>query len=233
MLSRMKTSHPTMDPRVSPQPPTKSPQAAWELRLLHRTSAMLLAGFVLMHLGNHVAGLAGVGLHLEVMETLRTLYRQGFVEALLLASVLFQIGSGARLLWRGRGGRSGWAAWAQTLSGAYLAFFMLVHVGAVLSARVQGVDTNIYFAAAGLHVAPWHLFFAPYYFLGVLSFWTHAGCGLYWNVPACYRQAVLGAMLAVGIVMASALVLWMVAGIPLENIPVRYLTPFVPNVHGA
>ena len=194
--------------------------------MLHRTSAMLMGGFVLMHLSNHVAGLAGLSVHQAVMEFLRTLYRQRIVEVLLLASVLFQIASGTSLLWHGRGGRHGWIAELQALSGMCLALFMLVHVGAVLTARLYGVDTNFYFAAAGLHVAHWYLFFVPYYFLGVLSFWVHAGCGLYWNAPTRHRLTVLGGMLIVGIVVAGTLVLWLAGWIYPVDIPVRNLAPF-------
>jgi succinate dehydrogenase/fumarate reductase cytochrome b subunit len=228
MLSRMKAAKPTLNCGASPRS-----QRFWSLRALHRASAMLLAGFVLMHLGNHLAGLRGLGVHQAVMESLRALYRQPTVEAVLLAAVLFQVGSGTLLWWRGRGQRHGWVAGVQAASGLYLAFFLLVHVSAVLSARLQGVDTNFYFAAAGVHVAPFYLFFVPYYFLAVLAFWTHAACGLYWNLPPRHQQPVLAAMLLVGVLMAGTLALWLAGGIYPIDIPAPYLASFPASLRGA
>jgi succinate dehydrogenase/fumarate reductase cytochrome b subunit len=101
----------------------------------------------------------------------------------------------------------------QALSGAYLAFFLLVHVVSVLSGRAMlGLDTNFYFAAAGLHVRPYPLFFAPYYGLAVAALFTHLACALRRRLPAAMPLAsrdrlawagiAAGAMLAVLIVAA-------------------------------
>lgn len=74
-----------------------------------------------------------------------------------------QAASGSWLLARRWKQRRGKVAWLQALSGAYLAFFLMVHVGAVLFGRtVLKLDTNFYYAAAGLYVPPFQFFFAPY-----------------------------------------------------------------------
>lgn len=117
-------------------------------------------------------------------------------------------------------------AWLQAWSGGYLGLFLLVHVGAVLWGRSHGLDTNFYFAAAGLHVSPWQWFFAPYYFLAVLAFWGHVGCAVYWHVPGLYRTRALCWMLAIGLTMAGILVVWLAGGITVVEIPVRYLASY-------
>lgn len=135
------------------------------LRALHRSSAMVLGGFVLVHLAGHVAGVFGLSVHQAVLDVLRMVYRQPVLEGVLLGCALFQGSSGLVLLWRGRGQRAGRVAWLQAWSGGYLALFLLVHAGAVLWGRAQGLDTNFHFAAAGLHVPPWQ------WFLSRTTFW--------------------------------------------------------------
>ena len=193
------------------------------LRALHRSSAMVVGAFVLVHLAGHVAGIFGLAMHQAVLDVLRTVYRQPVLEGLLLGCALFQGSSGLVLLWRGRGQRAGRVAWLQAWSGGYLALFLLVHVGAVLWGRAQGLDTNFHFAAAGLHVPPWQWFFAPYYFLAVLAFWAHVGCAAYWNVPTRHRTVALGVMLAIGMAMAGVLVAWLAGAVIAVEIPARYL----------
>lgn len=197
------------------------------LRALHRGSAMVLGGFILVHLAGHVAGvIGGIAVHQSVLEALRIGYQQPVLEGLLLGCAVFQGSSGLTLLWRGRRQRSGRVAWLQAWSGGYLGLFLLVHVGAVLWGRSHGLDTNFYFAAAGLHVSPWQWFFAPYYFLAVLAFWGHVGCAVYWHVPGLYRTRALCWMLAIGLTMAGILVVWLAGGITVVEIPVRYLASY-------
>jgi succinate dehydrogenase/fumarate reductase cytochrome b subunit len=147
-------------------------------RRLHRAVGGILAVFVAVHIANHLAALAGVDAHVRFMERARLVYRQPVVEAVLLACVVLQAASGLRMAWAGRTRRRGLLAWAQAASGAYVALFLAIHVGAVLVGRAGGLDTNFYFAAAGLHVWPFVLFFAPYYFLAVAALFVHLGCAL-------------------------------------------------------
>jgi hypothetical protein len=85
--------------------------------------------------------------------------------------------------------RRGAVSWLQAGAGAYLGFFLLVHVGAVLYGRVSlSLDTNFYFAAAGFHVPPFPYFFAPYYFLGVAALFTHLGAA-YWRAKSSGRTS--------------------------------------------
>lgn len=154
-----------------------------KLRTLHKASAILIAAFACLHIANHLASLAGIPWHIAFMEVARKLYRQPIVEFPLLLCVAFQVASGLWFVTHGWKQRQGRVAWLQAISGALLAFFLLVHVGAVLYGRtVLNLDTNFYFAAAGFHVPPNQFFFGPYYFLGVFALFTHLGSAAYWHL---------------------------------------------------
>jgi succinate dehydrogenase/fumarate reductase cytochrome b subunit len=154
-------------------------------RTAHRLAAAILGIYLLAHLANHLAALRGVQAHIAFMDALRRVTRVPALEALLLAAALVQAGSGLRLMLRRRGPRRVLFDRLQTLSGAYLAMFMAVHVGSVLFGRaVLGLDTNFYFAAAGLHVWPYPLFFVPYYGLAVAALFVHLACALRRRLPA-------------------------------------------------
>ncbi len=168
------------------------------LRSIHRLSASVLGVFVLLHLANHVAGFAGQDVHRTVQLALRWVYR-GWLEPLVLVACAVQVGTGLRLVWLRR--RSARRFSLQPLSGLYLALFMAIHVTAVLQARWRGIDTDLAFAAAGMHAGYWQLFFAPYYGLAVLAFGLHVSVPVGWRQPRLARAIVFGAAaLALGLV---------------------------------
>lgn len=146
-------------------------------RKLHALSAVVIAAFVCVHMANHLAGLAGAATHINFMEAACLVYRIGVIELVLLGCVALQIVSGLTLVVRGWKRRRGFVPWLQAVSGAVIAIFLIVHVGAILFGRAAlNLDTNFYFAAAGFHVAPFQYFFAPYYYLGVAALFTHLAC---------------------------------------------------------
>jgi succinate dehydrogenase/fumarate reductase cytochrome b subunit len=182
-------------------------------RRLHRIAAAAVGVYALVHVVNHLVALGGIAKHIAFMQAVRHVTRVPVIEALLLAGVVVQAASGLRMALRRRGPRRLLFDRLQALSGAYLAFFLLVHVVSVLSGRAMlGLDTNFYFAAAGLHVRPYPLFFAPYYGLAVAALFTHLACALRRRLPAAMPLAsrdrlawagiAAGAMLAVLIVAA-------------------------------
>jgi succinate dehydrogenase/fumarate reductase cytochrome b subunit len=190
-------------------------------RRLHRAAGAVLAVFVAVHIANHLAALAGVDVHVHFMERARLVYRQPVVEAVLLLCAALQAASGLAMLWTGRHRRRTLVAWLQAGSGAYIALFLAIHVGAVLAARVVGgLDTNFYFAAAGLHVWPFTLFFAPYYFLAVAALFVHIGCALRRG------RVVVAWMSGAGIVAATLIVATLMGQIVPVAIPARYLATF-------
>ncbi len=131
-------------------------------------------GEAYIHLFNHVWGVLGAEAHIELMNALRSFYRNTYVEALLLGAVLIQVLTGSRLFLTGRV-RAGTAFEKLHLwTGLYLALFLVVHVSAVLIGRYfLQLDTNFYFGVAGLNTFPLNLFFIPYYGLAILSFFGH------------------------------------------------------------
>jgi succinate dehydrogenase/fumarate reductase cytochrome b subunit len=139
------------------------PRPADLARRLHRIAAAVAGVYVLAHLANHLAALHSIGAHIAFMQAVRRVTRIPPIEVLLLAGVGVQAGSGLGLvlrLARGQGPRRPPFERLQAWSGAYLALFLLVHVVSVLFGRaVLGLDTNFRFAAAGLNIAPWPLFF--------------------------------------------------------------------------
>lgn len=200
------------------------------LRTLHGFSALLLVAYAAVHIANHLVGLAGIEAHIAFMRDFRSVYRIPVVEAMLLAAVAFQIYSGLTFVVRGWKQRQGLVPWLQAGSGAYLAFFFLNHVGAVLFGRtVLDLDTNFYFAAAGFHVPPFQYFFAPYYFLAVLALFTHLGCALYWQLqakPRFARGVAVALPVVVGLAVSSLIVLNLAGVFYRVDIPPEYKATF-------
>lgn len=203
------------------------------LRKLHALSAMFIIIFACQHIANHLVALAGVSSHIAFMEAARVVYRQPAVELALLFAVAFQILSGLSFVMRGWRKRHGWIPWLQAISGAYLTFFLIIHVSAILFGRtVLHLDTNFYYAAAGFHVEPYQLFFAPYYFLAVVALFTHLGCAAYWQIQTrspFIRTLALAIPSTIGLV-ASLLIVLSLAGnlVPVE-VPAKYKATYAPQ----
>lgn len=178
------------------------------LRRLHRASALVIGLYALAHLANHVMAVDSVARHIAFMDKVRLVTRVPALEALLLACVLFQAVSGLVLVARRRGQRRALFDRLQAMSGLYLAFFLLVHVSSVLAGRIlQGVDTNFHFAAAGLHVAPFQLFFFPYYGLAVLAFGVHLAAAFHYlargRIGGLARTRIAGAGIAAALLLSG------------------------------
>lgn len=178
------------------------------LHRLHRASALVIGLYALAHLANHLAAVDSVASHIAFMDKVRLVTRVPAFEALLLACVLFQAVSGLVLVARRRGQRRALFDRLQALSGLYLAFFLLVHVSSVLAGRfLQGVDTNFHFAAAGLHAAPFQLFFFPYYGLAVLAFGVHLAAAFHYlargRIGSLARTRIAGAGITVALLLSG------------------------------
>lgn len=150
------------------------------IAVVHGVSAAALTLFVAAHLINQAAGLAGGDAHVAIMTELRTIYRHPVVEPVLLAIVAWQLATGVALLWRKLARPGDCYVTLQTATGAYLMVFLLSHLGAVLRARyLRGADTNWKWLAGNeLLDDPWSVRLVPYYFLVVIAFAIHGGCGL-------------------------------------------------------
>ncbi|MEE9348579.1 MAG: hypothetical protein V3U80_00875 [Flavobacteriaceae bacterium] len=144
------------------------------IKKLHYFSGITISIFVGLHLFNHFYSLFGANAHIELMDSLRVVYRNIISETILLFAVAVQIFSGIKLFLKKRKTKSDFFGKLQIWTGLYLAFFLVIHLSAVLSGRIiLDLDTNFYFGVAGLNTFPLNLFFIPYYGLSIISFFGH------------------------------------------------------------
>ena len=143
-------------------------------RQVHFFSGIVLALFIGMHLFNHFISIFGIERHIELMDSLRKIYRHPVIEIILLVVVVVQILSGLQLFRRKDSRKAAFFDKLHLYSGLYLAIFLVIHVSAILVGRFYlKLDTNFYFGAAGINSFPVNLFFIPYYTLAILSFFGH------------------------------------------------------------
>ncbi|MEP5154673.1 hypothetical protein [Planktotalea sp.] len=125
--------------------------------------------------------------HLALMELLRSVYRLQIIEIPLFALFAAQIILGVILMVK-RGKPKGSWAWMQAISGGYIAFFLLQHLGATVMARMNyDFETTTYFAAAVVSGLPYGLYFFPYYVLGITAVFAHIAAAARfanWREPA-------------------------------------------------
>lgn len=145
----------------------------------------LVLAFFAAHILNHLAIYAGAQAHIAVMDTLRVIYRMPLIELILIWAITRQAWAGIKQSRRfgplKSKGRFRMLSW----SGLYLIGFLLIHIGAITVARyIQGLDTNIYFGAAGYRVWPFMYWFYPYYFLAIFLAFSHAGAVLWLRTRA-------------------------------------------------
>lgn len=144
------------------------------LRRIHYFSGLCISLFIGFHLFNHLTALQGAEKHISTMQSLRVVYRNRVVEIILLIAVFIQIISGIRLYKAGKKQESGFYEKLHVWTGLYMAFFLIIHVSAVIAGRLLlKLDTNFYFGVAGLNSFPFNLFFIPYYALAILAFFGH------------------------------------------------------------
>lgn len=201
------------------------------LHRFHRVSACIIGAYVLVHLVNHLLAIQSVEAHIAFMEAFRRIYRLPVVEFVLLGCVLFQIGSGVYFIKSRWGQRHGFFERLQAISGGYLAYFLLVHVGAVLFGRVAlTLDTNFYFAAAGIHAPLFQLYFLPYYFLAVAAMFGHVACAIHWltrNRFSCAARKRFGyAVLVIGASVAALIVTAFAGAFHPVEVPKAYMATY-------
>lgn len=173
-----------------------------KIKNLHYFSGVTITLFIGLHLFNHLCSIQGITPHVEIMNTFRNLYRNMIIESLLLLAVIIQIISGLRLAFIKHKTSVSKFEKLQIWSGLYLAFFLIIHVSAVLTGRFYlHLDTNFYFGAAGINTYPFNLFFIPYYSLAILSFFSH--------IAAIHYQKMRNNLLGLSPVKQSKGILWL------------------------
>ena len=147
---------------------------------LHKVSAAVVFAFLCLHFGNHFIGLEGRDAHAQFMDAARLIYRHPIIELAVILAFVIQIISGialAKAIWRDK---KDFIHQLQAASGMVLIVFLLIHLAAVAYGRfVLNLDTNFYFAAAGLLTPGWSYVFYGYYGAGIFSLFVHMGCIAY------------------------------------------------------
>jgi succinate dehydrogenase/fumarate reductase cytochrome b subunit len=150
------------------------------IKNIHRWNAMFLMAFIVFHMINHASGLWGIAAYNTVQDVLRVVYRNPFIEPLLLGSCLIQIVFGGVLIYRGyrRLLKTAWGK-VRVISGGLVLYFLGEHLLALVLARwVDGLDTNFYWPASVMSGPPFTWYFVPYYIMGVATLFTHIGCAV-------------------------------------------------------
>jgi len=145
-----------------------------KIKRIHFLSGLMITLFIGVHLLNHFISVFGAEAHIEFMKYFRIVYRNQFVESLLLLTVMTQVISGLKLFLTKRKVLLQRNDKLQIWTGLYLSFFLIIHVSAIMIGRlVLQVDTNFYFGVAGLNTFPLNLLFIPYYLLAIIAFFGH------------------------------------------------------------
>ncbi|MFU7529157.1 hypothetical protein [Qipengyuania sp. ASV99] len=190
----------------------------------HRTLAAFLLIFIVLHFASHFAAIGSIAGQSATRRATGLIYQFPLIEAGLIAGLAAQIALGITLLRRiARRKRKGAWHWLQFASGAYLAIFIVNHTAsAVITRLIIGLDTNFYWPAGTLLLAPLKYGFAPYYVLAVTSLCSHLLTALHFRRPARWHAfaLMLGPIAGCAIVAAYAGMLY-----PIE-LPREYLEYF-------
>lgn len=178
-----------------------------KFKKIHHFSGIILSLYIFFHLVNHLFALAGPGEHIRIMEIFRKAYRNPIIESLLLAVVAFQVTTGFRLVFQRRAKIT--AEKIQVYTGLYLSFFLIAHVAAVLIGRyVEHFDTNFYYAAWGMNLAPATLIFIPYYFLSVVAISLHVSALHYLKTKSKFAYVIAGTGITTAILILMGFTNW-------------------------
>jgi hypothetical protein len=159
-----------------------SPVGHRRLAIAHGVSALaILLLFVGPHIGNHLAGFWNGPAHVEIMNAVRHVYRDDFVQPILLALIGFQILSGTVLVQRRMRMPSDFFGTLQTMGGVYIGVYLLAHMTAVFAARDAGTDTNWTWLTRTnntMLVSLFNLRLIAHYWVGPIAIAAHVATGL-------------------------------------------------------
>lgn len=175
-------------------------------RQAHLRVALFLGLFLVVHFATHFAALGGIESHGAMLSIGRAVYRIPLIEILLVAALALQVVLGVTLVRRmARWPKQGGWRKAQKWSGIVLAVFVVLHTSAALLSRwLFALDTNFYWAAGTLTIAPLKYSFAPYYAAAVIALVTHVLAALHIRRPARWHgpALLLGPAIALPILLA-------------------------------
>jgi succinate dehydrogenase/fumarate reductase cytochrome b subunit len=178
---------------------------------LHRITGIIVSVFVIAHLFNHLMAWFGIATHQQILENLRLIYRQPFVEIILVGCFVFQIFSGVKLVLRLRKKESlSTYEKIQKWTGIIFGLFITQHIIATISQRIIfQFDTNFYFASRVVLEYPFKFYFTPYYLLGIMAFALHVANVHKHKIKPIVgiRQAKIHFMLILGVFFIVALII--------------------------
>jgi hypothetical protein len=181
-------------------------QAGRLAKQAHRNIAWFLLVFIAVHFATHFASLGGIETHAKAQGAARIFYQFPLIEIALVLAFAAQVLLGIKLL-RIISKRARKTFWhrVQFFSGCYLAYFIVAHTGAAIVTRLAiGLETNFYWAAGTLILAPITYVFTPYYLLAVASIFGHLLAALHfrgprkWHGPALILGPVVGTAFVLG-----------------------------------
>jgi hypothetical protein len=169
--------------QIAPNPVVTALPAVGRWRVVHGSTAAILTIYVLFHIINHLFGLVGQDAHAVVMKIGRVVYRSRLGEPLLVAAMLFQVGTGLYLAWRWSAAPQTFHRTYQVASGVYLSLFILGHMNSVFiyARSFLGIPTDWSFAIGaptGLIHDAWNIRLLPHYTLGVFFVLSHLVSGM-------------------------------------------------------
>jgi len=113
------------------------------MRVAHGITALgIIAIFLALHLLNHFTFILGPDTYRAVMKVTRNVYRQGFLQPLLIALFLFQVGSGVCLATHSDVLPMDRFHTFQIASGIFLAAYVLGHTLFVFARLDLGIDSD-------------------------------------------------------------------------------------------
>jgi hypothetical protein len=214
--------------QLAPNPVVAAVPQVGRWRVVHGLTAAILSLYVLFHITNHLFGLVGPDAHAAVMKIGRVVYRSGLGEPLLVAAMLFQVGTGLYLAWRWSAAPQPFHRTYQVASGAYLSLFILGHMNSVFvyARSFLGIQTDWNFAIGaptGLIHDAWNIRLLPHYALGVFFVLSHIASGLRvvliaHGVPQRTADRIWGTAVALSAIVAAAIIAGM-CGVRIGNLP--------------
>ena len=189
------------------------------LRVAHGVSALaIVLIFLALHLTNHLMFPTGPTTYEAVQKVFRHVYRSNILQPVLVALILFQVGTGLFFVWRLTAAPSDRFRTFQIASGVYLAAYVLGHMDSVfIFARTYlGIDTGWEFATgdpAGMIKDRWNIRLLPHYWLAMFFVLSHIASGSRVIMMAHgVSKALADRLLVGGVVAAGFFATWIMLG---------------------
>ena len=194
-------------------------------------SAIVLLAFVSLPLTGFLIEVITGSSSVNIIKTLEDAGISRAFEAVLFLTVITHAYTALHLSHkRSREKMASWQ-WIRLFAGLYLAFFLFIHVGAVICARfVIGIETGFYSGAAGMNTYP--LKFAFFIYASLLTVFFSAKL-----TSAPYRQSLVSSFalygIRAGVLLISVTISFAVAAGYISNPDQKVTTRSLVNLSAA